>query len=107
MFTTYIAGFDSGSGHTLLKGFREWLIVQVNGGNNLVWEALVLMLAFPGETGLCSSVWVDEERNAVAVGVLFDALERFLADRDERPGGPNMIQASYDQWLSQQSWMQP
>ncbi|GAA3472370.1 hypothetical protein GCM10018965_069230 [Nonomuraea roseola] len=106
LFTTYIAGFDAGGGHTLLEGFREWLIVQVNGANNLVWEALVLMLAFPGETGL-SSVRVDEERNAVAVGVLFDALERFLADRDGRPGGRNMIQAAYDQWLSQQSWMQP
>ncbi|MFD1937048.1 hypothetical protein ACFSKW_36820 [Nonomuraea mangrovi] len=107
LFTTYIAGFDAGSGHTLLEGFREWLIVQVNGGNNLVWEALVLMLAFPGETGPFSSERMDEERNAVAVGVLFDALERFLADRDGRSGGRNMIQPAYDQWLSQQRWTQP
>lgn len=86
LFTTYIAGFHAGSGHTVLEGFREWLIVRVRGGDNLVWEALVLMPAFPGETGRSPFVRMDDERNAVAVGVLFASLDRFLADRDGRQG---------------------
>lgn len=86
LFTTYIAGFHAGSGHTFLEGFREWLVVRVKGGNSLVWEALVLMLAFPGEAERSPFVRMDDERNAVAVGVLFDSLDRFLVDREHRQG---------------------
>ncbi|MCP2346775.1 hypothetical protein [Nonomuraea roseoviolacea] len=107
LFTTYLAGFHAGSGHTFLDGFREWLIVRVGGGNNLVWEALVFMLAFPGETRRSLHARMDDERNAVVVRTLFDALERFLDDRDGRLGGKDMIRADYETWLSRQSWSRP
>ncbi|MGW4644704.1 hypothetical protein ACWEN6_39780 [Sphaerisporangium sp. NPDC004334] len=106
-FATFIAGFHAGSGHTLLAGFREWLIVQVNRGNNLVWEALVLMLAFPTEAGPLDVGPVNGERNSIAVTVLFQALYQFLADRDDRPNGHALIYAKHAEWLQRQSWAQP
>lgn len=107
LFTTYIAGFHAGSGHTFLDGFREWLVVRVDGGDNLVWEALVFMLALPGESLRFCRDRMDDERNTVVVRTLFDTLEGFLDDRDGRPAGRDMIRADYEQWLSRQSWSRP
>ncbi|WP_147268687.1 hypothetical protein [Sphaerisporangium album] len=106
-FTTFIAGFHAGSGHTLLAGFREWLIVQVNGGNNLVWEALVLMLAFPTEARPLDVGPIDGERNGTAVAVLFRALDQFLAHHEEHLDGLALIYADHAEWLQRQSWARP
>ncbi|MBB5075493.1 hypothetical protein [Nonomuraea endophytica] len=107
LLTTYVAGFDAGSDGTLLQGCREWLIVQVGGGNNLVWQALVLMLAFPDSASRPCFWPTNEEQNAVAVEALFLAFKRFFADRDDRVNGLELIQADYDQWLLRQPWAAP
>jgi hypothetical protein len=38
----YLSGFNAARGEGPLVGFREWLIVRSNGGNNLTWDGLAL-----------------------------------------------------------------
>ncbi len=37
----FVDGYDAATQRGLLVGFREWLIVKLDGGSNLVWSALV------------------------------------------------------------------
>ena len=38
----FISGYDAALHEGPLTGLREWLIVRVDGGNNLAWPGLVL-----------------------------------------------------------------
>lgn len=78
-FSIFVDGCDAGSSWTLLTGFREWLIVQVNDRDNLVWPALVLWLAFPSGKRPDE---LDANDNAVAVEMLFRLLDEFLELRE-------------------------
>ncbi|MBK9035609.1 MAG: hypothetical protein IPL61_30850 [Myxococcales bacterium] len=90
----FIAGYDAHTDGTFLIGFREWLIVELDDGNNLGWEGLVVMLA--NEAAL-------EEPTDAATATLFDLLERFLEERKGRLG-VYKIYRRYDEWLRGQSW---
>ncbi|MFC5201044.1 hypothetical protein [Streptomyces kaempferi] len=81
-------------------GFREWLIVRLNHGNNLVWTAFIRHL-FPGGFGHP----LTPEADVAAVATLFQLLE-FLEVRDRRDG-PLKIYGAYQTWLNAQSWYHP
>ncbi len=82
-FCIFVEGWDTGTSWSLLAGFREWLIVRVNGGDNLVWAALVLRIAFPSGKHVDS---LDTNDNAVAVDTLFRLLDEFLELREQSNG---------------------
>jgi len=43
-FVALIYGFDAALKNEPLEGFREWLVLKYNGGNNLTWSTLILCL---------------------------------------------------------------
>jgi hypothetical protein len=102
-YCVFIYGVDTGNDGRLLTGFREWLIVRLGTGNNLVWRSLVLHLAFPGADAAGRDVTTDTDRNAVAVDTLFALLDEFL-DRSRAHDGPMDIYDEYLTWLKGQSW---
>ena len=84
-----------------LEGFREFLIVKVGRGDNLIWEVLVLELAHPG--------YIDNYeaqaniRNAPhEIRVLFDLIEEFLEIRKGHEGLRHIF-AAYEKWKTAES----
>ena len=101
----YINGYDAACCGGLLNGFREWLIVRVDYGDNLPWNALVLYLTFPKtvDIGKCLN---EPDAESTAIDSLFHLLDGFYADRD-RFGGWRQIYMNYDTWLRRQDWYDP
>jgi hypothetical protein len=101
----FIAGFNLATNGGLLVGFREWLIVKLGYGNNLVWDALVLKLTFP-EAESASNQLLQAEQQKRAVESLFQLLEAFLQEKNS-PDGLRRIFISYEEWLKHQDWYGP
>jgi hypothetical protein len=99
----FVNGLNAGRDGMFLIGFREWLIVRADLGDNLVWESLVRHIAFPGQVERSPSVEGDEH----AREVLLDLLSEFLAARDMRHEGLLRIYDAYGKWLRRQSWYEP
>jgi len=97
----FVEGFDAATNHGLLVGFREWLVLRLNGGDNLSWSELLLMID-PSERLGTPSAATGEAR----VAFLFATLEEFVAER-ERRGGIRSIFVRYDDWLRAQEWYGP
>lgn len=100
--SAFVLGCDAGNDWGLLAGFREWLILRLDGGNNLVWPALVLEIAFPGE-GRSSAKLELPCGHHHAVETLFDLLAEFLEVRNKRDGLREIFE-KYEVWVQQQSW---
>ena len=94
-FYIFVMGCDAGTSWSLLAGFREWLIVQLNEGDNLVWPALVELIALPSRKQICEPLDADE--NTAAVETLFRLLDEFLELRKGYQGLPNIFQ-EYIAW---------
>ncbi|GAA3621369.1 hypothetical protein ACG5V6_05610 [Streptomyces chitinivorans] len=97
---TYLHGLAAGTRGALLTGFREWLILRAGRGSNLVWAALVLLLAFP-DSETATYDLPDEESDRIAVDTLFRCLDTFLTDRDGSHDGLRQIYSAYEEWLPQ------
>src|SRR4051794_6854569 len=91
--TAFLCGYDAALHGGLLVGFREWLIVRSDGGNNFTWDGLVRGLI--GENSLS-----DETK---AIELLFCLLEEFTDVRDARDGLRRILM-SYERWLRKQEW---
>ena len=101
---SFVLGYDTAVSGGLLLGFREWLITQLDDGNNLWWPALVLLvieqpaiMSVSGE----KSPTADEQR--AALEGLFNTIETFSRERSQR-GGIRRIFAAYEGWLHKQEW---
>jgi hypothetical protein len=97
----FVHGFDVATNGGLLVGFREWLIVRLNGGNNLAWSELLLSLDQSERAGDPSAA-TEEAR----VAFLFSTLDEFLTER-EQLAGMRSIFVRYDDWLRAQDWHGP
>lgn len=97
----FVSGMDIGSQHALLDGFREFLVLKLDSGNNLAWWALVRHLTVPD----CPHPLAPAEEQ-VAVEGLFDLLDEFLAESGS-PGGVATILREHQLWLRRQSWFDP
>jgi hypothetical protein len=86
----FLVGLDMGTYNALLNGFREFLILKLDGGNNLTWDGLVRQLAAA-------------EDDQALVGCLFDQLDEFLAEARD-PRVRSGIHREYFRWLQRQSW---
>jgi hypothetical protein len=94
---SFIDGYNAAVSGGLLVGLREWLIVRIDGANNLAWSELVLFaLGNPEVRG----------DQAALINGLFDILEEFMAVR-EGPDGLRRIYAAYEKWLERQEWYTP
>ena len=98
----FLLGFDAATNGGLLSGFREWLIVRIDDGNNLSWPALVSRVlvdrcSHGGEEGMCAAC------GGQAGAGLFDLLDEFLAVKERRNGMVKVFDA-YLQWLRGQEW---
>ncbi|MFD3593695.1 hypothetical protein ACFWU5_13275 [Nocardia sp. NPDC058640] len=81
--TCFLNGYDYAarrSGGRGLDGFREWLLTNhLRRESNLVWWAVITQIALPerdADTGL------DPEQEIRVLEVMFDLLDRFLAERE-------------------------
>ncbi|WP_306371492.1 hypothetical protein [Nocardiopsis sp. CC223A] len=76
----FLVGYDVSTPGGPLTGFREWLAADLGFGSNLTWQALVLWRAFPDEPDRRAVLppFDDPAVDAVAVEVLFEALNAFL-----------------------------
>lgn len=92
----FVIGYDAASAGSFLEGFREWLIVKLEGGSNLWWPALVveLMSSATGDQ-LSRPSW--EEEDDKATDFLFETIEEFLAYRETN--GIRIILDEYSSWL--------
>jgi hypothetical protein len=91
---SFVNGYNIALSGGLLVGFREWLIVRVDGAENRAWTELVLLeLGDPEAQG---------EQSALIKG-LFRVLEEFVAVRDVS-GGLRRIYVAYEKWLERQEW---
>ncbi|WP_157978990.1 MULTISPECIES: hypothetical protein [Nocardia] len=102
-FVAFLNGVDAGNDWRLLTGFREWLVVRLGDGNNLVWSGLVLHLAFPSQQSGWRELVADPQDNRIAVDMLFGLLDEFLTRRTEH-GELVRIFDEYLTWLKAQSW---
>ncbi|MGW5190534.1 hypothetical protein ACWEOO_14835 [Kribbella sp. NPDC004138] len=80
-----------------LSGFREFLVLKLNDGDNLGWPALVRRLVVPHAGRPLSP-----EDDQAAVHGLLDLLDEFLAET--AGSGSRAIDREYLLWLQQQSW---
>ena len=96
-YCAFLTGLDTGNAGQLLVGLREWLVVRVGTGNNLVWPALVKHAAFPGQHPFQG---LDEQH---LVDTLFDLLDEFWEIRS-RHDGTTRVFDEYLTWLKAQSW---
>jgi hypothetical protein len=99
----FVDGYDTATQGGLLVGFREWLVVKLDGGNNLIWSVLVSDLMHH-TTGM-KEFKSPDDHNA-AIEFLFATLDQFLGERDER-GGMRRIYVAYERWLRRQDWYEP
>lgn len=100
----FLYGCDAGNECGLLQGFREWLIVRLDGPNNLAWSGLVLHSAFPDERDR-AALPGSREHNQKAIHTLFDLAIEFLGERN-KPDGLRLIFERYSDWLRRQPWFQ-
>ena len=96
----YIDGMNLVYEGILLEGFREWLIVHSNFGNNLCWSLIILKSQFPEKS--LEEIDNDKDANQILVRKTFDMLLEFLKYRDSK--GLNNVFLIYEKWLSQQQW---
>ena len=98
-----VLGYDLATAGGALRGFREWLIPQVNTGNNLSWNPLILHLAFMNVSNPIAHVLTDAETQRHAIDTLFGAIAAFVKARNA-PEGMRRIFAEYERWLRSQDW---
>lgn len=94
---SFIDGYNAAVSGGLLVGLREWLIVRVDGANNLAWPEIILFAL--GESGVRAD-------QAALINGLFNILEEFMAER-EGPDGLRRIYVAYEKWLGHQEWYTP
>jgi hypothetical protein len=104
---SFVAGYNAAFDGGLLIGFREWLITQLNEGNNLAWSELVLdslqQRALGSVTGEKPST---EAAHRAALEGLFNTLEAFFQERSQYDGARRIF-AAYEGWLQKQEWYKP
>lgn len=105
--TGFIEGYDQAFQGGALLGFREWLVVRNDGGNNLAWVGLVLYLAFPGAADPYERMNESPEARDAALNMLFDLLDEFLAIRQDRLDGLRSVFFEHEKWLRRQDWYRP
>jgi hypothetical protein len=85
--TAFIVGYDQAAqryGGSGLNGWCEWLMANHQVSGNLVWQAQIQQIALPSWKG----GWdLTPEQEAHVLKVLFELLDKFLAEREGTASG--------------------
>lgn len=93
----FIDGLHAATG--CLIGFREWLIVEVDTGNNLVWWGLVGHAIHRDST--------PAEERVQRLGELIDEFYKFTGSTIGATNGLMRVYVRYHGWLLRQKWYKP
>lgn len=94
----FLTDYDMALLGGLLFGFREWMIVRLESGNNLCWSGLIDVAAEAAHGSSLAAIDDGTRRQ-----VLFDSLAQFFAERDDRDGVRTIFRR-YEAWLATQPW---
>jgi hypothetical protein len=94
----FLDGFDLARDGGPMAGFREWLIVRANGGNNLGWPGLVQLLTIPQ----VASIELSAEQDDLCRRAVPRLLSEYLAYREEV--GLTKVFHDYGKWLLRHRW---
>ena len=95
----FINGYDEARDGGPLLGFREWLIVQQNGGNNLTWPALLRLSLLPEEETVAV---LSAEQELLCLDGMASLIGEFSQYRLK--SGIVTILHDYARWLLSQRW---
>jgi hypothetical protein len=93
----YARGVDTGTG--CLTGFREWLVVRFDDGNNLAWEVLVKMVL--------EKESIEEPKAVARLGSLLAEFQDFTTDGRSSHTDLTRVYLRYHAWLLNRSWYRP
>jgi len=96
----YLNGFDDGRDGGPLIGFKPWLVVRQDGGDNLAWVGLVMAEAL--ESPRPEIEQLSAEQNRQCIEKLGEILAQFFADRSRRT--VTAILHDYAKWLLRKKW---
>ncbi|GAB2923073.1 hypothetical protein GCM10027280_07700 [Micromonospora polyrhachis] len=96
---TFLQGLDIGAQGLVLDGFREFLVLKLDDGDNLTWWGLVERLVLDGNVGRPLNAADDQTASAG----LFDLLDEFLAEMSS-PGSRRRLHHEYWIWRQSRSW---
>jgi hypothetical protein len=82
----FVAGFDAANGYALLRGFQEWLVVQLGTGFEIHWFGLARCLAHGVQPPVGNAMDLTAEEEAAAVQRFFALVLDFLELVDDRDG---------------------
>jgi hypothetical protein len=82
----FVCGYDAAYEYGMREGFKEWLVLRLGMGSNLVWLALVLEAAFPNARNPQDAVCASPDTERHAIEALFDPLAEFDNVRSQRNG---------------------
>jgi len=103
MVAAFVFGYDCACEGGLLAGFREWLVLRLDGGANLAWPGLVLDVAFPRSKDRASrELSRSAKAQRHAIDTLFTLIDEFDSVRAERDGLKD-IYVRYDRWQAEQA----
>ena len=97
VLAAFIQGFDTACNGGVLLGFREWMLMKLDSGNNLSWFALAKLLEATRRH--LDEIQVADERSSVEF--LIALLSEFSAERDG-PNGLRGIYVRYQAWIQNQ-----
>jgi hypothetical protein len=93
----YLDGFTRAQHGGPLLGFREWLVVRHNGGNNLHWAALADQLLSP-----VPKMGSTENQQGAQIQALGKLITEYLGYRSAN--GITKVYYEYGKWLLRQRW---
>jgi len=96
----FLMGCDAATEFTLLSGFREWLVVRIDGPNNFHWIGLPLF-AHLSEERRGQPHTAEEER--LLIDAIWEAVLGFLDERNDF-GGDVRIFERYIRWRDSKPW---
>jgi hypothetical protein len=94
--TAFFQGYDMARDGGPLHGFREWLVVQYQGADNIYWTRLAEMVL-----GITDQQLAAEDQKEILMQ-LSDLMEEFFAYR--KANGVVVIFDDYRRWLLKNKW---
>jgi hypothetical protein len=96
-FCAYVQGYDAATSYSLLRGFREWLVLRLRDGSNLAWTALVKdVISARGHQG------ASDIQERAAIEQLFELIRDFIAERGDDVEAASIF-SRYAEWERKRS----
>ncbi len=90
---TDLCGYDAALDNVPLAGFREWLVLKFDDGDNMVWDGLAHFIIRPDIEYTRVLSWDQEKERIASLGLL---LEEFIEHREKV--GVDKIRHDHEAW---------